>query len=52
MSGQEFVDKLNQNAGNVLSVPESANLVRILGATPADFVKRAQCYVELLKIAT
>ena len=42
MTGQQLVDKLNQNAGNVLSLPENANLVGILGATPSDFVKRAQ----------
>jgi len=42
MVGQEFVDKLNQNAGNVLSASERANLVGILGATPTDFMKRAQ----------
>jgi hypothetical protein len=42
MFGQEFVDKLDQNAGHVLSAQENANLVGILGATPADFVKRAQ----------
>ncbi len=42
MTGQDFVDKLNQNAGRVLSPQENANLVGILGATPADFMKRAQ----------
>ena len=42
MTGQDFVDKLNQNAGRVLSPQENANLVGILGATPTDFLKRAQ----------
>ena len=42
MNGQDFVDKLNQNAGRVLSPQENANLVGILGATPTDFLKRAQ----------
>ena len=42
LTGQDFVDKLNQNAGRVLSPQENANLVGILGATPADFMKRAQ----------
>ena len=42
MTGQQFVDKLDNNAGNVLSTAEEAELVGILGATPQDFSKRAQ----------
>ena len=42
MTAQQFVDKLNQNAGDVLSASENANLVAVLGATPADLNKRSQ----------
>jgi uncharacterized repeat protein (TIGR01451 family) len=42
MSAQEFVDKLDANAGQVLSAAEKANLVAVLGATPSDVTKRAQ----------
>jgi hypothetical protein len=42
MTAQEFVDKLDTNAGNPLSSTDKANLVAILGATPQDFSKRAQ----------
>jgi hypothetical protein len=42
MSADAFVDKLNTNAGGVLSTPEKANLVALLGATPGDMTKRAQ----------
>jgi len=42
MTAQQFVDKLNQNAGNVLSPADNANLVAVLGATPSDLNKRAQ----------
>ena len=42
MTAQQFVDKLNQNAGNVLTATESANLVAMLGATPSNLTKRAQ----------
>lgn len=41
MSPDQIVDKLDQNAGFVLSVAEKANLVATLGATPADVTKRA-----------
>ncbi|PYS82050.1 MAG: hypothetical protein DMF67_14315, partial [Acidobacteria bacterium] len=37
----EFVDKLDQNAGRVLSQAERANLVSALGSTPDDLSKRA-----------
>jgi hypothetical protein len=42
MTAQQFVDKLDTNAGLVLSSSEKANLVGILGATPNDNTKRAQ----------
>ena len=42
MTAQEFVDKLNANAGGVLSPSEVSNLVGILGVTPADATKRSQ----------
>jgi len=41
MSAQQFVDKLDTNAGFVLSPPEKANLISLLEATPADITKRA-----------
>ena len=41
MTAQQFVDKLDLNAGQVLSSAEKTNLVNVLGATPADFAKRA-----------
>jgi len=42
MTAQEFVDKLEMNAGMVLSPLEKVNLRAILGATPSDVTKRAQ----------
>jgi hypothetical protein len=41
MTAQQFVDKLDTNAGLVLSSSEKAALVAQLGGTPADFAKRA-----------
>jgi hypothetical protein len=41
MTAQQFVDKLDANAGFVLSSAEKANLVGVLGATPSDATKRA-----------
>jgi hypothetical protein len=41
MTAQQFVDKLDTNAGNVLSSSEKSTLVGVLGATPADATKRA-----------
>ena len=41
MTAQQFVDKLDNNAGQVLSSSEKSNLVGVLGATPADLTKRA-----------
>jgi hypothetical protein len=42
MTAQDFVDKLDMNAGQVLSVAENAALVAVLGSTPSDINKRAQ----------
>jgi len=42
MTAQQFVDKLDTNAGLVLNSNEKADLVGILGGTPADFAKRGQ----------
>ena len=41
MTAQEFVTKLDQNAGGVLSESEKAQLVSELSAAPADSAKRA-----------
>ncbi|MBV9925252.1 MAG: DUF4214 domain-containing protein [Acidobacteria bacterium] len=41
LSADEFVTRLDQNAGGVLSAPEKAQLVATLGATPGDLAKRA-----------
>ena len=41
MTGDQFVDKLNLNAGNVLSDSERTTLINVLGPTPSDSVKRA-----------
>jgi hypothetical protein len=41
MTGDQFVTKLNNNAGGVLSAQEKAELIASLGATPADVTKRA-----------
>jgi hypothetical protein len=40
MTADEFVAKLDQNTGGVLSAAEKAQLVAMLGATPADSQKR------------
>jgi len=42
LSATAFVNKLNSNANNALSPAESAELVALLGSTPADNSKRAQ----------
>ena len=42
MTAQQFVDKLNQNAGMVLSEQQKADLVGVLGGSPADVTRRAQ----------
>ena len=41
LAADQFVTQLNTNAGGVLSASEKANLVAVLGATPADVTKRA-----------
>jgi len=41
MTAQQFVDKLDTNAGGVLSTTDKSNLVAVLGGTPADPTKRA-----------
>jgi hypothetical protein len=41
MTGDQFVTKLNNNAGGVLSAQEKNDLIALLGATPADVTKRA-----------
>jgi hypothetical protein len=41
MKADQFVDKLDQQAGGVLSADERAQLIAMLGATPADLSKRA-----------
>jgi uncharacterized repeat protein (TIGR01451 family) len=42
MTADEFVSKLDARAGGVLSADERAQLVALLGQTPADEQKRAQ----------
>jgi hypothetical protein len=42
MSAQQFVDKLDTNAGFVLSPAEKTDLVSLLGTSPTDVAKRAQ----------
>jgi hypothetical protein len=42
MTADEFVTKLDQNAGGVLSAGEKSLLVSMLGSTPADLTKRSQ----------
>lgn len=41
MTADEFVTKLDQNAGHVVSAAEKSQLVSLLGATPGDAAKRA-----------
>jgi hypothetical protein len=41
MSAAEFVDKLNLNAGGVLSPAERTNLINLLGGTPANVNSRS-----------
>jgi hypothetical protein len=42
MTAQDFVDELDMKAGQVLSTPEKAGLVAVLGSTPSNINKRAQ----------
>ena len=41
LTADEFVTQLDKNAGKVCSPGEKANLMLMLGTTPADFSKRA-----------
>jgi hypothetical protein len=41
MTADQFVTKLDTNAGGILSAVEKANLIASLGGTPADTAKRA-----------
>ena len=41
LTADQFVTQLDTNAGGVLSAAEKAQLIAILGATPADTAKRA-----------
>ncbi len=41
LTADQFVTQLDSNAGGVLSAGEKANLVAVLGGTPADVTKRA-----------
>ncbi|MEP6819417.1 MAG: FG-GAP-like repeat-containing protein [bacterium] len=41
LTADQVVTQLDTNAGGVLSAAEKANLVAVLGATPADVTKRA-----------
>ncbi|HEY6804871.1 MAG TPA: SBBP repeat-containing protein [Pyrinomonadaceae bacterium] len=41
MTADQFVDKLDQMAGGVLSADERSQLISVLGATPSDPSKRA-----------
>jgi len=41
LTADQFVTQLDTNAGGVLSAAEKANLVAVLGSTPADVTKRA-----------
>ena len=41
LTAAEFVSKLDENAGGVLTADERAQLVAALGATPSDAAKRA-----------
>jgi len=42
MTAEEFVTKLDQNAGGVLSTFEKSLLISVLGSTPSDTGKRGQ----------
>jgi hypothetical protein len=41
MRAAEIVDKMNTNAGGVLSASERTNLINLLGVTPSDLSRRA-----------
>jgi len=42
LTADQFVTKLDANAGGILSAGDRANLLSLLGSTPADVAKRAQ----------
>ena len=52
MTAQEFVAKLDQNAGGVLSPGEKAQLVSDLSAAPADAARRAAVLRQVAENAT
>ena len=52
MTADAFVDKLDQNAGGVLSAGERTQLVSDLGATPADASKRASVLRQVAENST
>jgi len=52
MTAAEFVDKLNTNAGNVLSPSERTALLNVLGGTPADLTKRASVFRSVVENQT
>jgi YVTN family beta-propeller protein len=49
MTAADFVDKLDQNAGGVLSATERTSLINTLGATPSDTTKRASVLRSLVE---
>src|SRR6185503_5973071 len=49
MTAAEFVDKLDLNAGTVLSASERSALINVLGSTPGDQVKRASVLRSLVE---
>ena len=49
MTADQFVDKLNQNAGGVLNESERTALINVLGNTPADLTKRASVLRSLVE---
>jgi hypothetical protein len=52
LTADQFVTKLDTNAGGVLSATEKADLVATLGATPADTTKRASVLRSVAEDAT
>jgi YVTN family beta-propeller protein len=51
MTAAQFVDKLDQNAGGVLSPTERTTLISVLGAAPSDITKRASVLRSLVEDA-
>ena len=49
MTADQFVDKLDQNAGGVLTPTERQTLINVLGGTPADITKRASVLRSLVE---